>query len=418
MISRVKHIIDNKTIENLFHIGIVKFANMFSRYFLILYLIRVLGEHSYGVLTWIESFIQYFIVFINFGFDIFIVKKIIENRDNKKNINKIISTVLTLKLILFLVSFLFLSFFIFFFGIKEHIGLFFLMLFMGIGEVFFPLWYFQGIQNMKYLSLTSLISKSFLIVITLIFISSAEHLYRYILILVISNLILGSLGFFFLVKKAQYKFEIAKKIDLFQYFKEGLLFYLGKTSTLFMNFGTIFLIGKFFSKDLVTGFDLSSKVIFVFIFIYEVIQQAVFPSIVASQSIKKLMRLVIITFIFGCISYACVYIYSENFLSMLGGNEMIKYNNLLKELAILIPIIGITTVLGSCGLVAFGALSKFNYSFLISAALYIIAVCFLYMFNIFTFENLIIIRIGVDFVMAILILFFSVKINLFRLVDK
>jgi PST family polysaccharide transporter len=415
MIQKLKKATSSPIFENLFHVGIIKFVNIFSKYLIISFLIRKLGEQSYGTLTWVDSFIQYFIVFINFGFDMFIVKKVIENKENKRAVDNIISTVLTLKFMLFIVSFAILSVLIVLFGIEKFGILLYLMLLMGIGEVFFPLWYFQGIQKMKYLSLTSVIAKGTLILATIMFISSPSHLVRYIWILVFSNVLFGGLGLYFLIKVSKVVFTRIKYSELKSYFKQGFLFYLGKTSTLFLNFGTIFLIGKLFSTSLVTGFDLSSKVIFVFVFVFEVIQQAVFPSIVASQDKNKLKQLLIFIVLLGLCFFLITFAFSKELLFLLGGKEMEKHTYLLKELSILIPVIGITNILGGCGLVAFGALKKYNYSFLMSAFLYVASVLILMFFNYLTFQNLIYIRIFVDVFMALIIILFSFQIDLFEI---
>lgn len=410
----ISNLFAHKTLSNLIHVGFIKFANIFAKYFLVLYLVRVLGEKSYGALTWIDSFIQYLLVYINFGFDLFIVKKIIEKKDNKIETDKIISSVLTLKLFLFLSSFLILFFLINLLAINEYVNLFILMLFMGIGEVFFPLWYFQGIQKMKYMSLTSLISKSVLVLLTLFLVTSPNDLLLYIIILVFSNALYGGFGYFFLNKVSNFIFTFPSFLVIKKYFIEGFLFYLGRTSTLFMNFGTIFIIGKFFAKDLVTGFDISSKIIFVFVFVFEVIQQSVFPGIVESKNKTKLLKLFIFTFLLSIIFYLTVYFFSDFFLFFLGGSEMLKYIYLLKKLSILIPIIGVTTILGSCGLVAFGAIKKFNFSFIISAVLYILSIFILQQLDILTFQNIILIRILVDLLMAMIILYHSIQLKLFE----
>lgn len=408
----INSIFTSKIFSNFIHVGMVKFANIFAKYFLVIYLVRGLQEESYGILTWVDSFIQYFLVLINFGFDIFIVKKIIENKEDKETTDKIISTVLILKFLLFLCSFFILLILIFLLNINEYSLLFLLMILMGLGEVFFPMWYFQGVQKMKYMSLTSIISKGFLVITTLFLVNHPKDLYLYVILLVISNLIYGGLGFFFLTRESKFVFIVSKYVEIKEYFKEGFLFYLGRTSTLFMNFGTIFIIGKFFSKEMVTGFDICSKVIFVFVFVFEVIQQSVFSNIVESQNKKKLAKLLTFTFLFSVIFFVFVYFFPQFFLYYLGGKEMLKHIILLKQLAILIPVIGITNILGSCGLVAFGAIQKFNFSFIFSAIVYILCIFVLYLLQKLTFNNLIFVRIFVDVIMAVIILYYSVKLKL------
>ena len=283
---------------------------------------------------------------------------------------------------------------------------------MAIGEVFFPLWYFQGIQKMKYLSITAVVSKVFLIFGTVIFVTTQNNSNNYIIILVLSNFIYGGLGYYFLQKTSKFTYIKINYSNLKEYFKDGFLFYLGKTSTLFMNFGTIFLIGKYFSKSLVTGFDVSSKIIFAFIFIFEVIQQSFFSQILISQNKKKLKILLGWVIILSLCFNVFVYVFSTELLHFMGGEEMKKYSSLLEELSILIPIVALTTVLGSCGLVAFGGINKFNYTFLISALIYILTVSGLISLNMLTFENLIFTRIFVDVFMLALLIFFAIKLKI------
>ncbi|WP_286912205.1 oligosaccharide flippase family protein [Flavobacterium sp. UBA4197] len=401
---------NNKSIvRNFFHIGIIKFVNILSKYLLIGYLIRVLGEENYGTITWVDSFIQYFLILINFGFDLYISKNIVENKDDKAKIDEIISSIYTIKALLFLLSFILLVPFIFISGTQAYFFLFIVMMLMGGGEVLFPIWYFQGIEKMKPITIVTVIARVFLVIGTFVLVVNNDHGFRYVVLLVISNLIWGGMGFYFLKKESNFKFlKIPLKTLLF-YLKEGYLFFLGKFSTLFLNFGTIFLIGYFCSKSLVSGFDLASKIVFAFVFVYEVIQQAVFPSIVRNKRITFMRKLVLLTFMMGIIFALITYCFSEKIMGVLGGNEMTKYSYLLKQMVILIPAIGISNIVGSCALVAFGSLKQYNFSLIISCLAYMSIVLFLYLFDQMYFENLIFLRIGVDILMACLILFFSIK---------
>ena len=67
-------------LSNFFYIGVLKFLNIGSKYFLVGYLIRILGENGYGILTWVDSIVQYFIMLINFGFDLYAAKYVVENK--------------------------------------------------------------------------------------------------------------------------------------------------------------------------------------------------------------------------------------------------------------------------------------------------------------------------------------------------
>ncbi|SHM06672.1 oligosaccharide flippase family protein [Flavobacterium xanthum] len=401
--------LSNEVAHNFFYFSVIKFTNILSKYILLGYLIRTLGEHGYGILTWVDSFTQYFLILVNFGFDMYVAKYIVENKQNKAKIDEIISAILTIKTGLFVFGFVLLGLFSFNDEITKVIHLLFFMLLMGIGEILFPIWYFQGIEKMKPIAIVSVISRSLLVILTILFVKNASHILVYVFILVLSNLVWGGLGFYFLKKVSNFKFIVVPLATLKLYLKEGYLFFLGRFSTLFLNFGTIFLIGYFCSKNLVSGFDIASKIIFAFIFPFEVIQQAVFPSIVRTRNKLFLQKLVLFTICCALLFAGSIYYFSEELMVFFGGISMGKYAYLLKQLVVLIPVISSSIIIGSCSLVAFGALKQYNYALVFSCLIYIFVVLLLYFMGQMSFKNLVILRISVDIIMVLLIFYFAVK---------
>jgi PST family polysaccharide transporter len=409
MLKKLYRSFSTQIAQNFFYFGVVKFANIVSKYLLLGYLVRTLGEQGYGILTWVDSFTQYFLILVNFGFDMYVAKYIVENKESKTKINEIISTVLTIKTLLFIIGFVLVGLFSLNAEIAKHIHLIFLMLGMGIGEILFPIWYFQGIEKMKPIAIVSVVSRTLLVVLTLLFVNNTHDLIIYVLILVVTNLVWGGLGFYFLVKIAKFEFILVPFAVLKHYFKEGYLFFLGRFSTLFLNFGTIFLIGYFCSKSLVSGFDIASKILFAFVFPFEVIQQAVFPSIVRTRSKVFLQKLMLFTFCSSLFFAGIIFYFSVEFMTFFGGTQMAKYASLLELLVVLIPVISCSIVMGSCSLVAFGALKEYNYALLFSCLLYVCVVMLLYVLNQISFANLIVLRIGVDVFMVVVLFYFAFK---------
>lgn len=409
MLKKLYRSFSTQIAQNFFYFGVVKFANIVSKYLLLGYLVRTLGEQGYGILTWVDSFTQYFLILVNFGFDMYVAKYIVENKESKTKINEIISTVLTIKTLLFIIGFVLVGLFSLNAEIAKHIHLIFLMFGMGIGEILFPIWYFQGIEKMKPIAIVSVVSRTLLVVLTLLFVNNTHDLIIYVLILVVTNLVWGGLGFYFLVKIAKFEFILVPFAVLKHYFKEGYLFFLGRFSTLFLNFGTIFLIGYFCSKSLVSGFDIASKILFAFVFPFEVIQQAVFPSIVRTRSKVFLQKLMLFTFCSSLFFAGIIFYFSVEFMTFFGGTQMAKYASLLELLVVLIPVISCSIVMGSCSLVAFGALKEYNYALLFSCLLYVCVVMLLYVLNQISFANLIVLRIGVDVFMVVVLFYFAFK---------
>lgn len=399
-------------ISNFFYIGVMKFLNIGSKYILVGYLIRVLGENGYGTLTWVDSIVQYFIMLINFGFDLYAAKYVVENKNNPKKLNEAISVIYYIKGILFLMSFILLIPLTFNTEINTVINLIFLMMVMGIGEVLTPIWFFQGIEKMKTITVITFFSKLILVLLTFFFIKNSTDIHLYILFLVFTNIIWGFFGFLMMKKEANFKFVAVTFQLIKNYLKEGYLFFIGKFSTFLFNLGTVFLIGFLFAKGQVAGFDIAIKIVFVFIIPFEVLQQALFPVIVRGVRKSVLRKITVATFIISSAAAIVLYVFSENVIVIFGGTEMYKYSYVLDLVLVLIPIVSLTIVVGNCILVAKGHYKQYNWSLIVSAMVFVSLLIVLKTTDQLNFLNVILIRVLADFIQLLIRFYYNFKFKI------
>jgi PST family polysaccharide transporter len=390
----------------------MKFLNIGSKYILVGYLIRVLGENGYGTLTWVDSIVQYFIMLINFGFDLYAAKYVVENKNNPKKLNEAISAIYYIKGILFLLSFILLLPLTFNTEIKTVINLIFLMMVMGIGEVLTPIWFFQGIEKMKTITAITFFSKLILVLLTFFFIKNSTDINLYILFLVFTNIIWGFFGFLMMKKEANFKFVAVTFQLIRNYLKEGYLFFIGKFSTFLFNLGTVFLIGYLFTKGQVAGFDIAIKIVFVFIIPFEVLQQALFPAIVRGVRKSELRKITVATFIISTATAVLLYFFSENVIVIFGGTEMYKYSYVLDLVLVLIPIVSLTIVVGNCILVAKGYYKQYNWSLIVSAMVFVSLLIVLKTTDQLNFLNVILIRVLADFIQLLIRFYYNFKFKI------
>mgnify|MGYP001041526020 CR=1 FL=1 len=401
---------DSKIIlKNFSYLTVLKFFNIGIKVLLAGYLIRILGDVNYGLITWLDSVIQYFLMIINFGFNIYAAKYIVEYRQEKSKINEIVSAIFYIKGLLFVFSILCI---LFLGGLNEfstYKELLFLFMFCGVGEVLFPIWFFQGVENLKPATLIVFLSRLFLLIGTILFVEIQESIYTYILLFVLSSIIMGIIGFGYIFK--YYKLKIIKVSfkNLKYYFKESIPFFLGRFLSLIFNFGTIFFIGKFCLLEQVTGFDASLKIVMLGVIPFEMLQQAVFPTISRTKNKKLLKKIVITSVIMGGIIGLFTFLLSEELLYIFGGKTISSFSSTLKVLSILSPFVALTFVLGTCSLVAFGYYKEYNFSLIFTSIIYILILIILLFLNEITFWNLIYLRVLGDVVMMLIRLYFSVK---------
>ena len=85
---------NKKIIENYFFMTILQLLNSFFYLLIYPFVIRKVGMEAWGVFVFATSVAAYFVFLINFGFDLPATKRVAENINNIKKLNKIFMLVL------------------------------------------------------------------------------------------------------------------------------------------------------------------------------------------------------------------------------------------------------------------------------------------------------------------------------------
>ena len=142
------------------------------------YLVRVLGAEKFGLIAFATAVVGYFIVLTDYGFNFSATREVANYRDDKNKLVEIFSSVMIIKVSLLLISFIILLFLIFFFEKIGNDALLYVLTFGSVvGQVLFPVWFFQGVERMKYITIINIISKTiFTVAIFLLVKQTSDYL--------------------------------------------------------------------------------------------------------------------------------------------------------------------------------------------------------------------------------------------------
>lgn len=286
---------DKKTLlSNFISLSVLQLANYLLPLLVFPYLIRVLGIDKYGVVAYAQAVITFFIVITDYGFNLSATRDISIYRNDHQKVTSIFNAVLSSKLLLALLSFGLLALLVISIDkLNEHWLMYLLSYTIVIGQVLFPLWFFQGMQQMKYITVLNITSK--VIFTGLIFClirQPADYLYVNLL-LGLGGITASILSLYLIRKKFNLRFAFAPFVAIQQQLKEGWHLF---TSTFAINvymYANVFILGLYASDLLIGFYSIAEKLMQTLRQLLTVFSQAVFPHVckVAVEESSKVYSL-------------------------------------------------------------------------------------------------------------------------------
>lgn len=340
-------------LDNFISLSILNAANYIFPLITLPYLIRVLGPEKFGLIAFAQALIQYFVVLTDYGFNLSATRETSINREDKQKVSQIFSSVMTIKLFIFVLSFVALTLItVSFDKIKSDWQVYFLTFGIVIGNMLFPVWFFQGMEKMRYITFINIVSKSIFTISIFVFVKEVED---YILVPLMNSLgfiVAGILALLLALKK----FDLQLKVPTFEsikvQLKEGWHIFISTFVVTFYRVLPSVSLGIFFNFELVGYFKVGEQLVRALVCLLQPLTQSIFPFIsrIMHQSTSRgiefafsvLRKLSIITFSF-C---ALIFLFASNIIYYFAGaiyNESILVVRILSFLPF---IIGIANILG------------------------------------------------------------------------
>jgi PST family polysaccharide transporter len=367
------------------------------------YLVRTIGIENFGLINFAMSLGLYFGAFIQFGFGITATREISRQRDDDAKIAQIFSSTFTASLILAgLCAVIFFVVVLCFDKFNDNMYLYLTILAYIIFQSLFPVWFFQGMEKMKYITLLNLVTSMLFLIGLFVFVKQQQD---YLLVPVLNAIAaLAMLGAALAVIKKGFgvNFVMPTKNDVMRVYSDGRYAFISQFAPNLYNNSAVFLLGIFAGNTAVGLYTAATKVIDVVISFAYILSNTFFPylsrNLQRHKAFQKIMLssgfvLTAVTFLMAewittllfsaanievanYIRWLAVSIillfttmtYSTNYLMLIGKESLTKNISLYTSLVffcvalITIPLLGISGAIGTLVIARF-FLALINFSF-------------------------------------------------------
>ncbi len=414
MKKRMSFLTNNrKIIENFSFLSLFQVLTLVSPLITYPYLIKTIGLELYGTTVFAQTVVSYLSLFINFGYNTSGPKEVSVLKEDKKLLSEFVSSVFIIKTILwFLVG----GVFILFIYLNIYFNQFFLLylftFFITIGDVLFPIWFFQGIEKMKYITYINVIVK--LIFVTSIFILIKDK-NDYILIPIINavgSLVSGIISLYLVFKKENVSFVKVKYKNIKNSFHESFVLFISSLSvSLYLSINKL-IVGAFLGMREVAIYDLAEKVIGIIKTPIIILSQAVFPKIAREKSIVFINKILKVTLLGVFFLYVFLFLFSDKIVYFFIHEQNHTAVNIIMIYGISMFFLALNIFLGGLRLVPFGHNKNYMWIMLANGITYIILVSILYFLNIISLYTVTIAYVLVEVFCSLYLLIINKKLNL------
>lgn len=292
----------NKLVENFSALTIMQVFNYILPFLTLPYLVRVLGMEKYGAYLFSQALITYFLIFVDFGFDLYATRQVSINRENKIKLEKIISAVFTWKIIFMIVSLIILLIITTVFPVLRQYQLLHILNFgIILGTVLFANFYYQGIEQLKYITILNAGSKLFFTVLIFMLVKSEEDVMLTAFINSGGYILLGIVSICIMFKKHKLRIVKVKKYFLIKILKESAIFFWSRVAVSTYTISNTFIIGLILGNTAAGIFGSADKIFRGILSLYAPLNTIFYPYIAHQKNItlfKKVMKFAVAINIF------------------------------------------------------------------------------------------------------------------------
>ena len=317
-----------RLLSNFVSLSVLQGANYLLPLITLPYLVRVLGADKFGLISFAQAFVQYFVIITDYGFNLSATREISINRDNLEKISEIFSSVMIIKTGLLVITMAIMGSCVLFWGrFAQDWPVYWLTFGMVLGQVMFPAWFFQGMERMKYITFLNVLAKTIFTVAVFVFVKEQSD-YLFVPALTSLGFIISGIASLVVIRRMfGIGFSLQRLTTLKYHLSRGWHIFASQLSiSLFSNTNTV-ILGLFANNTMVGYYAAAEKVMRALAMLQVPVTGAIYPymaqkiktnSVAAMSELRKIIKFgsilygVLLTFVFICADWIIRLLYSSS----------------------------------------------------------------------------------------------------------
>lgn len=327
------------------------------------YLARTLGPEHVGALNFAESMAKYFVMLAALGIPIYGVREIAKVNNDKPTLTKLFTEIFAINLICTIGLSVFFTAAIFLVPqLYDQKELFYWTVLYFMLQVFYLEWFFNGMNQFKFIAIRQFIIRFFFIVFVFLLIRTKVDYINYMMMQVGLNVLLAVINFNNLRKLITIDRHILSNLNLRRHLKP--LFYLFLTIfsiSIYFSLDTI-LLGFLANNESVGYYSTALKLNKLIIAVFSAVTVAIFPSMISLyhnghvEKFKEMIRQVFFVLVSLSIPAILVLVFCAKEIVHLLFSQ--SFDRAILPLQLTAPLILIVSLSSIFGFQVLSALSK------------------------------------------------------------
>ena len=408
---------DFKTIlNNFFSLTLLKVLTYILPLITFPYLIRVLGVEKFGLIMFAQATMYYFEIVVDFGFNLSATREVALNAKKVNKLNEIISAVFSIKCFLLIISFLILFIVLSIFDrFTDDYLIYYYSFLKVIAITFFPVWFFQGIEKMKYVTYINIVSKSIYTVLIFVFIQTESD---YLLVPLINGFgfFIGSLlALYYVFKHFKHVFVFNSFAIIKQHFIDSSMFFLSRVSVSLYTSSNTFVLGLVASNLTVGYYAIAEKLYIVIRQLYQPIVQVIYPYISKSKKLVFFKKLYPVVVLLNFIGVYILWVFAPELIYLVSKEYFLESIKVFRILLIVACIVVPSILIGYPFLAALGFKNEANYSTIIGSLFHVVILGILYFSNLINMYNIVYLLLATESIVLLYRYYAVYKNKLFQI---